>query len=64
MLTLQVEDDGPGMSGIREGVGLSNTRARLSELYGERQRCDISTAGAGGTRVALQLPLSPGREAA
>jgi two-component system LytT family sensor kinase len=64
MLALQVEDDGPGMSGVHEGIGLSNTRARLSELYGERQRCDISAAGAGGTRVALQLPLSTGREAA
>ena len=64
MLALQVEDDGPGISGAREGIGLSNTRARLAELYGERQRCDISATDGSGTRVALELPLSSGREAA
>jgi len=64
MLALQVEDDGPGMSRAKEGIGLSNTRARLAELYGTRQRCEITAAEGGGTRVALELPLSPPREAA
>lgn len=64
MLGLQVEDDGPGMSRSGEGIGLSNTRARLAELYGKRQRCEITSGERGGTRVALELPLSRGREAA
>ncbi len=39
MLLLTVSDDAPGLAGgdaqsVREGVGLSNTRRRLRELYG------------------------------
>src|SRR6202050_3057880 len=39
LLEIQVCDDGPGVSGesFANGVGLSNTRARLEQLYGERQ---------------------------
>jgi len=64
MLVLDVDDDGPGMPRAFEGIGLSNTRARLSELYGDRHRCEISPREGGGTRVALELPLSRGQEAA
>ena len=63
-LRLSVEDDGPGMIDRIEGIGLSNTRARLSALYGGRQRCEISAREGGGARVALELPLSRTREAA
>ena len=63
-LLLSVEDDGPGMIDRTEGIGLSNTRARLSALYGGRQRCEISAREGGGARVALELPLSRTREAA
>lgn len=38
------------------GVGLSNVRARLELLYGEKQRLDIATTG-NGTTVDLQLPI-------
>src|SRR5262249_36189837 len=39
-LRLEVRDDGEGLkagqlAGLREGVGLSNTKARLQGLYGE-----------------------------
>ena len=64
MLALEVEDDGLGILRSREGIGLSNTRARLSEIYGERQRCEVSAAAGGGTKVALELPIRPRREAA
>ena len=38
-LHLEVEDDGPGLSpqqqlDFKPGVGVSNTRARLQQLYG------------------------------
>jgi signal transduction histidine kinase len=61
MLLLCVEDDGPGLANGEEGIGLSNTRARLAALYGARQQCRITSGENGGTRVALELPL---REAA
>src|SRR5690606_18142820 len=38
LLLLQVRDDGVGLrnlgAGVREGVGIGNTRARLAQLYG------------------------------
>jgi hypothetical protein len=39
-LELQVCDSGPGFEqeSRREGIGLSNTRARLEQLYGDRQQ--------------------------
>jgi two-component system, LytTR family, sensor kinase len=64
MLVLRVEDDGPGTARASEGIGLSNTRARLAELYGRRQRCEISAREGGGTRVLVELPLSRAVEAA
>ena len=60
VLVLRVEDDGPGVVRLAQGIGLSNTRARLSGLYGVRQRCDISTRDGGGTCVAVELPLLGG----
>ncbi len=38
LLRLEVEDDGPGLCGdapLKERVGLTNTRARVSNLYGD-----------------------------
>jgi len=39
-----------------EGVGLSNTRARLGHLYGTRQRLDLSSRPTGGTEALLVIP--------
>ncbi|HEX7020704.1 MAG TPA: sensor histidine kinase [Gemmatimonadaceae bacterium] len=57
-LVLTVQDNGPGVSNdrLREGVGLSNTRARLAQLYGERQRLLLSSAPGGGALVEVRLP--------
>jgi LytS/YehU family sensor histidine kinase len=56
-LWLWVTDDGPGFGAAqrREGVGLSNTRSRLEQAYGDRGRLEIGE-GPGG-RVALWLPF-------
>lgn len=59
-LVVSVADDGPGLLGdrpSREGVGLSNTRARLAELYGAEQRVILERAAEGGLQVTLEMPF-------
>jgi len=60
-LWLAVTDDGPTSPEVpfEEGVGLSNTRKRLEELYGAQQRLMVGPSGRGtvGTRVTVVLPL-------
>src|SRR5690348_9787178 len=62
-LVIRVEDDGPGVPGVtsvREGVGLGNSRARLQHLYGSRATVELSAhrdaARLRGTRVVIRLP--------
>ena len=56
---IRVEDDGPGFeSGLmREGIGLGNTRLRLSELYGRRATLCCRNRRRGGASVEICLPL-------
>ncbi len=59
-LTLVVSDNGAGVadaSSISEGVGLSNTRARLRTLYGEAHRFEFGNRAEGGLRVRLTIPF-------
>lgn len=64
MLHLNVTDDGPGLTTEerafpREGIGLSNTRQRLRQLYGDRQSLTLgapSGLGGSGLRVELIIP--------
>jgi two-component sensor histidine kinase len=61
-LHLVVEDDGdaPMLDGggfPREGVGLTNTRERLRELYGEGHALRLSRGPAGGLQVTLDIPF-------
>jgi signal transduction histidine kinase len=57
-LHLQVRDDGPGLQAeAKEGVGLTNTRLRLQQLYGAAQRFELSNASGGGLLVSLSLPF-------
>jgi two-component system, LytTR family, sensor kinase len=62
-LRIQVRDNGPGLAAIskpngrlREGLGLSNTRARLAQLYGAAHRFELSNAPEGGLVVTLEIP--------
>ena len=57
-LTINVTDDGAGMSGeSNDGVGLANTRARLQGLYGERASLALAPGDRGiGTVVTVTLP--------
>jgi two-component system, LytTR family, sensor kinase len=69
-LTIRVKDDGPasasasgihgansanGVNGV--GIGLTNTRARLEALYGDRQTFEIRLHEAGGAEVTITLPF-------
>lgn len=59
-LDLSVMDDGPGISETaqrREGVGLGNTRARLSQLYGGDHRFALEKAPTGGLLVRIEIPF-------
>ncbi len=59
-IEIRVRDDGEGAgeSSPREGIGLSNTRRRLRELYGERQSLAFEPAEGGGLVAVVRLPLS------
>jgi two-component system LytT family sensor kinase len=60
-LRVTVRDDGPGFSAqcaqAGMGLGLTNTRARLKQLYGDAAELRTETGEAGGAIVTLVLPL-------
>ena len=62
-LRLEVEDSGPGIAPAAStpaagaGVGLSNVRARLEQLYAGRHRFELANGDGGGLTVTLELPL-------
>jgi two-component system, LytTR family, sensor kinase len=61
-LVLRVSDSGIGVpSGaiqrLTQGVGLSNTRARLERLYGADHRFTFDHGPSGGVLVEMELPL-------
>jgi LytS/YehU family sensor histidine kinase len=59
-LKLEVCDNGVGLPSGRipeEGVGLSNTRARLQQLYGEGHCFELGDAPGGGLMVSVELPF-------
>ncbi|MDQ3323690.1 MAG: histidine kinase [Acidobacteriota bacterium] len=62
MLQLKISDNGGGIAdagagNLREGIGLSNTRARLRQLYGTRQTLILHNSESGGLEVILQIPF-------
>ncbi|KZX58793.1 histidine kinase [Halioglobus sp. HI00S01] len=67
-LVLQVADDGPGIDLSREipsnggGVGLSNCRERLNEIYNERQSFRLSTTDPHGLTITIRIPLEYSKE--
>ena len=58
-LEIEVQDNGAGLppGKRREGIGISNTRARLEQLYGDRQSLDLANATAGGTIARITMPF-------
>ena len=57
-LQIEIADDGSGFAADAvEGIGLTNTRARLAHLYGDNQRLEITRGAVGGATVRLVLPF-------
>jgi signal transduction histidine kinase len=62
-LRLRVSDSGPGFphqpaaSAGRLGLGLSNTRARLEQLYGAQQQIVFGRSEQGGGTVTVTIPF-------
>jgi sensor histidine kinase YesM len=62
LLTMTVRDNGVGLSqdklnAFHSGVGLSNTRSRLENLYGSRHRFEFQTPPGGGLLVTIGIPM-------
>jgi two-component system LytT family sensor kinase len=56
---ITITDDGLGLSPAGSsgvGVGLANTRARLSQLYGSAQGLSLESVAPTGTRATVTLP--------
>ena len=59
-LMLRVRDNGPGPTGNESGVGLSNTMARLHQLYGANQRFELRKDAVGAiAEIALPYHTAP-----
>ena len=57
-LRIEVRDRGCGPAGgAPEHIGLSNTRARLEQLYGSRGRLRLLSREGGGAVAVVELPL-------
>ena len=63
-LRVQVEDDGIGLQMPRNsnqvtrgGVGLSNTKERLRQLYGDLQSFALDHSSSGGVLVTIEIPI-------
>lgn len=59
-LSVTVTDNGKGLQNggsVREGVGLSNTRARLRGLYGAESGLALRNSPEGGLEAAIRLPF-------
>ena len=59
-LLLQVRDNGDGISDpsqLTGGIGVSNTRARLQQLYGDAHRFEFRNGDGGGLLVNVIIPF-------
>lgn len=55
---LRIRDHGPGLrdGSLRRGTGISNTAARLEQLYGLRHSLEFSDCEDGGLAVTVAIP--------
>ncbi|MBL8177940.1 MAG: histidine kinase [Bryobacterales bacterium] len=58
-LHLEVSDNGAGLASgaVKEGIGISNTRARLRQIYGERHTLELLAPSGGGFAARLEIPV-------
>jgi two-component system LytT family sensor kinase len=67
LLWVTVYDDGPGLKDGRQvltegGIGLTNTRARLAQLYGARHRFSVRNRQGGGVEAVVAIPFRRAEE--
>ena len=61
-LRVSIRDDGTGLpagwqtAGVREGVGLQNTRQRLEQLYNGGHHFELRDAAGGGVEAEIAIP--------
>ncbi len=57
-ILLEVKDDGVGLParGVREGLGLGNTRERLAQLYGDGFHLSLEPGAERGSVARLEVP--------
>jgi signal transduction histidine kinase len=63
-LAITIEDDGVGGKfysdpGFAEGIGLTNVRGRLEQMYGREHTFSLTSEPGAGTRIEVRLPLLP-----
>lgn len=59
-LQICVTDDGPGLpkgAALARAVGLSNTAARLAELYGDKSSFSLDSSPNGGVTAMMEIPF-------
>lgn len=59
VLKIEVQDNGDGIPAggpPSDGIGLSNSRARLRQLYGDRAEFTLANVPEGGLRVTIAVP--------
>ena len=66
-IEIRVKDNGPGFSfgdsdELEEGIGLSNTKARLEQLYGDKHEFSVTNSDEGGAVVEISFPCKVGRD--
>ncbi|MFQ5675695.1 MAG: sensor histidine kinase [bacterium] len=60
MLEIKISDNGRGLKrngSVKEGIGLTNTRARLQQLYGDNFRFNLDNSTSTGFVVEMSIPL-------
>lgn len=59
VLCLRVRDDGPGLdNSFKKGIGLTNTEARLQQLYGAAHSFELRNSPDGGVEVTITIPFN------
>lgn len=56
-LRIEVRDDGGRLTSGNEGLGLANTRARLTQLYGAMAQLTLTVDEIGATVAAIEIPF-------
>jgi LytS/YehU family sensor histidine kinase len=58
-LRIRIRDNGAGLSNdFRNGAGLTNTRTRLQQSFGDSFRFSLENAPTGGTEAILEIPAT------